>query len=162
MGFFSDLFGGGEDKASDRAIELQEQAYRDLKPWRTLGREAIGQLRGTYIRGDIPFEASPGYQFRLAEGERGINNMLAARGLTGSGRRLRELERYRSGLAADEYERGFNRMANLAGIGGSVIPASQQALTSQGQYGIQGAQARRSGYQDLTNTLAGLAGFAFG
>ena len=162
MGFFSDLFGGGEDKATERAAELQQRAYRDLAPWRDIGREAIGQLRGTYISGDIPFEASPGYQFRLAEGERGINNMLAARGLLGSGRRLRELERYRSGLAAEEYDRGFNRMARLAGLGGSAIPASQQALTTQGQFGLQGAQARRSGYQDITNTLAGLAGFAFG
>ena len=162
MGFFSDLFGGGEDEAAQEASKLQRRAYRDLAPWRQLGSEAIEQLRGTYLTGERPFTASPGYDFRRSEAERGLTNFLAARGLSGSGRAVRGGARLMDQLAAEEYDRGFNRLASLAGLGGSAIPAGQQALTTAGQFGLQGAQARRSGYADLTNTLAGLAGFAFG
>ena len=162
MGFFSDLFGGGEEDAAKEASKLQQQQFAALAPWRRLGREAIEQIRGTYLTGEIPFETSPGYDFRRSEAERGLTNFLAARGLSGSGRAVRGGARLMDQLATQEYDRGFNRLASLAGLGGTAIPAGQQALTTAGQLGIQGAQARRSGYQDLTNTLAGLAGFAFG
>ena len=162
MGFFSDLFGGGESRAAEQAGELQRRHYENLAPWRQLGREAIGDLRSIYLTGEKPFTASPGYDFTRQEAERGLSNFLAARGLSGSGRAIRGAARLQDQLAAQEYDRGFNRLAALAGLGGTAIQPSAQALGAQGAYGIQGAQARRSGYQDLTNTLAGLAGFAFG
>ena len=162
MGFFSDLFGGGERDAAKDAAKLQQQAYADLAPWRQLGSDAIGDLSAIYLTGEKPFTASPGYDFRREEAERGLTNFLAARGLSGSGRAVRGAARLQDQLATEEYDRGFNRLASLAGLGGTAMPSSQQALTQQGSYGIQGAQARRSGYQDISNTLAGLAGFAFG
>lgn len=162
MSFFGDLFGGGESDAAEDAARLQKRAYKDLAPWRQLGTEAIGDLSAIYLTGEKPFTASPGYDFRRSEAERGLSNYLAARGLSGSGRAIRGAARLQDDLATQEYDRGFNRLAQLAGLGGSAMPSSQQALTQQGSYGIQGAQARRSGYGDAVNTLAGLAGFAFG
>lgn len=162
MGFFDDLFGGGTSKAADKASDYQQQAYADLAPWRELGTEAVGQLRDIYLTGETPYTESPGYQFRMDEATRGLDRFLAARGLGRSGRAVRGGARLLSDLATEEYDRGYNRLANLAGIGGTAIAPSQQALTQRGQYGIQGAQARQSGYQDLTNTIAGLAGYAFG
>ena len=162
MGFFSDLFGGGESDAANEAAQLSAQQYADLAPWRRLGSGAATDLRDIYLTGKKPFTASPGYDFTRQEAERGLSNFLAAKGLSGSGRAIRGAARLQDQLATQEYDRGLNRLAALAGIGGTAIQPSGQALAQQGAYGIQGAQARRSGYQDVTNTLAGLAGLAFG
>jgi hypothetical protein len=54
-------------------------------------------------------ESDPGYQLRLQEGWDALQNTAAAKGLLRSGRTIRELEDYRSGLASDEYEKAYNR-----------------------------------------------------
>ena len=162
MGFFSDLIGGGQSDAADRASDLAMRSYRDLAPYRELGADAAEQLRGIYLTGEQDFRESPGYQFRKSEAERGLNSMLAARGLLGSGAAIRGTNRLLQDLATQEYDRGFNRLASLAGMGQVAQSPSQSALMGAGSAGLQGAAARQSGYQDLTNTLAGLAGFAFG
>ncbi len=167
MGLFGDIFGGGkESEGAERGEDLSRQAYEDIrkdtKPYRQLGRRAIRRLEDTYITGKRPFTASPGYDFRRQEGERAIDRMMASRGLYGSGARGRALTRYSDDLAAEEYERGFNRLAALAGMGGAQVGRSQPYLSQQAQYAAQGGQARQSGYNRASgaaiNTIAGLAG----
>lgn len=55
------------------------------------------------------FTADPGYAFRVSEGEKGMQNQLAASGLNASGRALKEMERFRQGLGSQEYGNFFNR-----------------------------------------------------
>jgi len=55
------------------------------------------------------FRADPGYQFRLSEGEKGMQNQLSASGMNASGRALKEMERFRQGLGSQEYGNFFNR-----------------------------------------------------
>lgn len=55
------------------------------------------------------FQADPGYQFQLAEGEKARNRFLSSRGLYNSGRAGKELERFGQGLASQEFGNAFNR-----------------------------------------------------
>lgn len=119
------------------------------------------------------FQEDPGYQFRLAEGERGIRNDMAARGGLYSGGALKGMERFRQGLAAQEYGNAFdrfkqeqqqryNQLLPLYNTGYSA--ASQQsgnifneglseleALTGIGNVQGAGAAARGSAYGNFFN-----------
>ncbi len=61
------------------------------------------------------FEADPGFQFRIEQGERGINNFLSSRGLNKSGRAAKELTRFNQGEATQEFDRAFNRFTLTQG-----------------------------------------------
>lgn len=54
----------------------------------------------------------PGYQFRLREGEKGLERNAAARGMTLSGQTLKALERFRQDYASNEFEREYGRQAS--------------------------------------------------
>lgn len=64
-------------------------------------------LPGQFDPGE--FEADPGYAFRVSEGEKGMQNQLAASGLNASGRALKEMERFRQNQGSQEYGNFFNR-----------------------------------------------------
>lgn len=162
MGFFSDLLGEGQKKAAEEGIGFQRKVYKDLGPYRSVGKEAVNLMRDMYLRGTTPITESPGYQYRLEEGTRGLDRFLAARGLGKSGRAIRGAGRLMDQLASQEYDQGFNRMAALAGIGPSATTPGLQVGQSMGQLGMAGARARQSGYQDIANLTAGLAGLALG
>ncbi len=166
MGFFSDIFGGGKSaQGSERGSDIALQAYMESAPYRRTGREAIDKLRNVYITGEEDYTTSPGYDFRRSETQKAIDRAMASRGLYGSGRRGKALADYADDLAADEYEQGFNRLAALAGIGGTGVQMGQNALMNRAGYEAQAGQQRQSGYDRSSgaaiNTLAGLAGMYF-
>lgn len=70
------------------------------------------------------FYASPGYQFRFDEGQRGINANRAASGMLQSGDTLRALTRYGQDYASNEYNTQLNQLMSVAGLG--------QTATGQG------------------------------
>ena len=162
MSLFGDVFGGGKEaEGAEEGARLARKSYKQLKPYRELGSGAATMLKDVYLTGEQPYTASPGYDFRRGEALRGMERMLASRGLSGSGRAIRGTARLLDDLATAEYDQGFNRLATLAGIGGTGQAQSQQALGQAGQYGYLGGQARQSGYNQTANTLAGLAGMFF-
>jgi hypothetical protein len=55
------------------------------------------------------FEADPGYQYRLDQGNRGVENSAAARGSQLSGATLKALSRFNQNEASGEYDKSFNR-----------------------------------------------------
>jgi len=55
------------------------------------------------------FEEDPGYQFRLAEGNRALDRAASAGGRFDSGRAMKDLLRYGQGFASNEYGAGFDR-----------------------------------------------------
>jgi hypothetical protein len=155
--------------ASKKAAKAQTQATQagideerrqfdlsrgDLAPWREAGSQAIGQGLAMLQPG-YDYTASPGYQFRLDEGLRGVENSAAARGLLQSGGTLKGIEKYGQGLAAQDFNDQFNRTMAVAGGG-------QQAATSGAQLGAnsahsiadlltQAGNARASGYVGSAN-----------
>ncbi len=84
------------------------------------------------------FKASPGYSFRLQEGQDALLNASRARGMALSGGALKESQRFGEGLAADEFDTFMRRglaafgdyrsgLAGLAGVGQAANNASQVA-----------------------------------
>lgn len=168
--------------AMDAAAQQREAtalARRDMSPWQSAGSAALDEvvrLLGlgnlatdaggtTYLNPDgreygqavarNRFQTDPDYQFRLAEGEKGLNRSLAARTGVLSGAAVKEGMRFNQGMAASAYGDYFNRLMGVAGAG-------QSAASATGQMGIAGAkavgdnlmragEARQSGYNALAS-----------
>jgi hypothetical protein len=111
------------------------------------------------------FQATPSYQFDLAEQKKALENSQAARGGLLSGNALRATQEAASGLANREYGNYWNRLAGIAGVG----QTANNALSSLGantanavnENILQGGNARASGYaakgQNNANTFNSLA-----
>jgi hypothetical protein len=56
--------------------------------------------------------SDPGYQFRVQQGQEGVENSQAARGGALSGNALRGIEAFRQGLGSQEYGNVYNRRFN--------------------------------------------------
>jgi len=176
---------GEQADAADRASNLSYQQYlqtrEDQAPWRTAGTTALSQLTGGLAPGGefmkpfsmSDYQADPGYQFRLSEGEKGIGRAAAARGASYSGATLKALARFNSDQASQEYGKAydrynndvstrFNRLASVAGVGQTATNMTSQAgQTYAGQAGqaIQDAgTARASGYVGTANAVNGAVG----
>lgn len=112
------------------------------------------------------FKETPGYQFRLDEGNKAIERMAAARGLRLSGGTLKEAGRYADGLASQEYGNHYNRLAAMAGIGQSATAQQMNAGTNYAnatsQNALAAGNARASGYMNtanaFTNTMGDIGG----
>lgn len=110
-------------------------------------------------------QQTPGFQFRLRQGQRQHDASAAARGMTMSGAQARALARYNQDYASNEYTNEINR--NLAILGGGQV-ATQNVNGAAGQYGVGAANAytnagnaRASGYINRGNASAnGIGGVA--
>ena len=115
------------------------------------------------------FYESPGYQFRMDEGERALRANAAARGMLQSGDFAQALTRYGQDYASGEFNNQLNQLFSVAGLG-------QSAAGSTGQQGMQYAQiagnnlmnagqARGSSYATQGNAwgnaLGAVGGMAF-
>jgi hypothetical protein len=187
--------------ASREANALQERMFNqtrsDMEPWRATGANTLATLAGRlpaltgrFSQQDFAnapgrftmadFQADPGYQFRLAEGEKAINRAGAARGLWDSGGTLKALTRYGQGLASDEFGNAynrynqdfsnaynrynqdttneFNRLASLAGVGQTaaqqVGQAGQNFATQSGANTIAGARGAGDAMTQAANARA--------
>lgn len=130
LGAGASLLGANRQaQAAERAADLGMQQYalmrEDVRPQREAGYRALAMLEPQVV---APFQATPGYQFRLSEGVRAIDRGAAARGMLDSGSRLRALMSYGQNVAADEYQNYLNRLFNLAGFGQQATTQSAASL----------------------------------
>lgn len=169
---------------------MDAQARADREPWRLEGANALSQLSQRMAPGgDLmrnfsasDFQTDPGYQFRMAEGQKGITNSAAARGNLLSGAALKAASTYSQNMASAEYgnaysrykgnqEGQYNKLASLAGVGqiaanqngsgaaqlgqnvgSGMMNAGQQV----GQNMIGAGDARASSYLAQGNALTGM------
>lgn len=134
------------------------------EPYREAGRGALGTYEATLGLGTPEarqraleaFQASPGYQFALEQGLKGVRRGMAARGLSDSGAEMKALERYGQGLAGQEFGQYQQRLAGLAGMG-----QEEAARAAQMAYGTGGALAGLGrGYAGDIASLYGTMGAA--
>jgi hypothetical protein len=133
---------------------------------------AFGSLMKDFSAED--FQADPGYEFRLAEGQKALDRSAAASGKLFSGGTLKANTRYNQDFASNEYGNAFNRfntnklnrynmLSNQAGQGQlaatNTAQMGQQTANSVAQNTINGAnnaaQARSSGYAAMGNAING-------
>ena len=105
------------------------------------------------------FTATPGYQFRVDEGNNAINAMAGARGGLVSGATMQALQERGQNLATEEYGNYMNRLSGLTGMGMSAAgnqasaganyaSGASNALANQGN-------AQAAGYIGQSNALMG-------
>lgn len=180
-----------QDRAANRALDQQRdifnqqqanfsQSRQDMAPWLDAGRTSLGDLMRQMQAGgfDTPytqFDASqlgndPGYQFRMAEGQKALERSAAARGGLNSGGFMKGLSRYSQGLASDEFGNAWNRHqaeyatrqgenANRFGRLSSLAGMGQNAGQYMGSLGQQFA-GTQSHYADAMSDIYGQQGNA--
>jgi hypothetical protein len=121
IGAGASIFGGNkaadeQKKAAKKAAKLQKQALAQqlalTKPYVEAGTNALAEYQKMAPYEDFgmkQFEADPGYNFRMAEGMKGLERSAAARGLLQSGSTLKGIQQYGQNLASAEYENAFSR-----------------------------------------------------
>jgi hypothetical protein len=82
------------------------------------------------------FQATPGYQFQLDEGQRMAQTGVAGQQGLLSGAALEALQARGQGLANQEYGNYYNRLTGLADVGQAA--AGNQAMASQNAAGTIG------------------------
>jgi hypothetical protein len=183
-----------QKQAADESLAFQKQQYGEnvarQQPWLTAGTQALGKLSNlpTFAAPTAADAATdPGYEFRLAQGQKALENSAAGRGRLLGGGSLKAAENYGQDAASQEYGNVYARrmgeynsqlgqLQSLAGVGQSagqnLGTAGQNAAntmnstlmssaTNQGIAAGNAAAARASGYQTngaIGNNLANSLG----
>lgn len=121
------------------AQQIYGQNKATLDPYVGVGNKATGALNALLYGNDngaslSALQSSPGYQFRMNEGNRALNTGYAARGLLNSGAAQKALLEYGQDYASGEYNNRFNQLASQQGVGLSAGSALAGVST---QYGNQ-------------------------
>lgn len=156
-------------QAANTAAQTQLGMYNttraDLSPYRDIGKTAsdtltskLSDLTAPITMDQATLEKTPGYQFNLTQGLKGVQNSAAARGLGTSGAALKGAATFATGLADSTYQNqfanavtnqtnAFNRLKSLVDTGenASAQTGSAGAVAANGaasaQIGAGNAQA---------------------
>jgi len=152
------------------SIDLQRKMYEDSvarqQPFYQAGVNALpGYLQGIGPNGDLvrgftqaDYQADPGYQFRLSEGQRAMaHGATPSRGGLVSGNSLKAMQDYAQNSASNEYTNAYNRYRDtqalqrnaLAGVVGFAPTASSSMGAAGSNYA---ASAGPQMYQQGVNT----------
>jgi hypothetical protein len=185
IGAGASIFGGNkaadeQKKASKKAAKLQKQALAQqlalTKPYVEAGTNALAEYQKMAPYEDFgmkQFEADPGYNFRMAEGMKGLERSAAARGLLQSGSTLKGIQQYGQNLASAEYDNAFSRYltqrearmnpyAYLTGIGQAAAAGQAANVGSSGAALAEIAAQRGNASAAQAAGMGGAIGNAFG
>lgn len=155
-----------EDKqfAASQAALLEQQRARaaaigQYQPYADFGAGGMGILSQLYGLNGQPadmsaFQASPGYQFRMQQGQGAIEGGAAARGGLYSGATAKALNDYSQNTASQEFDNYVNRLFGMTNIGQNAASGIANAELGQasnigniyGQIGQNQADAIKSQY----------------
>lgn len=103
-------------------------------------------------------ESTPGYQFRLSEGQRQLDRMQSASGVTG-GRAVKEAMRYGQDYASNEFSNTTDQLYRLAGLGSNQVntsvSAGQNSAAMSGNAAMAGGEAAANKYAGFNNAVQG-------
>lgn len=141
------------DRATDESRRQYNQTREDWAPWMESGGNALNRLDRASTGDMSDFQTSPGYQFRLDEGTRNLENRFSVKG--GGGNAMRALNDYSQGMASNEFGNWWNRQAGMAGMGmnatGSMTAQNTQQSGMIGNYMTGAGNARASGIMGGAN-----------
>lgn len=162
-----------QESAAQQAIDQTNQNYdrtaTNLNPYIDSGKNALGSINALNSGDYSSFHASPDYQFTLNQGLQGLDRSAAARGSLYSGGHSADTLGYAEGLADQNYNSYYSKLANLAGMGqsaasnlGSVGTGNAAAvgnyLTNSENAAANGAINTANANSNLGSQLAQLAG----
>lgn len=166
------------NQASATSQAQYNQTRQDNAPWVAAGSNALGQLTQqmpnlsrSFTMND--FQADPGYQFNLQQGQQAIQASAAARGLLNSTNTMASMANYTQGQASNEFNNAYNRFTTnqnqrynmLAGVAnaGQVANAQVGAAGANAANNISADQigagnAAAAGQIGQANALTNAAG----
>ncbi len=158
-----------QTNAADKAAALQQQQYQttraDLSPYRDAGATATTQLTGRLSELTSPISIDPNmlensdyYKFASTQGQKGVTNSAAARGLATSGAALKGAAAFAKGLATDTYKTAFdmentnktNAYTRLKGL----VDTGENAAAQTGALGEKAAYNTGAAYTSAGNAQA--------
>lgn len=151
---------GAQQRAMQQSLDEQRRQYeiaqQNMAPWLQAGSRALGAqqelmgLGGDYQNALAALAKSPGYQFRLQQGQQALDAGLASRGGMGSGKAMTAAQEYGQNFASNEYGNRLNQLAGLSGTG-------QTAAGNLGSLGANYAQNYGGTLQGGANALGSAA-----
>jgi hypothetical protein len=135
-------------QANETLKQMYNQQREDLSPYREAGTTALSGMQDPNFQKSFTmadFNADPGYQFRLQEGQKALERSAAARGGLMGGATLKALTNYGQGAGAQEYQAAYDRFNNdqntrfgrLSTISGMGLNAAGQTANAAQNYGNQ-------------------------
>lgn len=119
-----------------------DQSRQDMMPFLDFGKWAIPQQQA-FLNGDWSgFEKSPDYLYAKEQGLDAIDHRAAARGGLFGGGNTRDAMTFASGLATQNADNYWNKLAGISGQG-------QAVGNSLGQLGGQMANSIQQGYGNI-------------
>lgn len=176
------------DKASQIAQSQYQQNRADFQPFRDAGTSALATLQGRMseltspiVMDQATLENTPGYQFNLTQGQKGVTNSAAARGLGTSGAALKGAATFATGLADSTYQNQFNNANinqtnaynrlkglvdtgaqatnNTAASGTTAALSSSSSAIGAGNAQAAASNATGSSISNLANNIGGYAAY---
>ncbi len=153
--YASNQSAGAVEDASSRSTNTQlrmyEEGRQDTAPWRIAGEKALNTLTEKINAGPGEYTQSPGYEFRLNEGKKAIQNAASAKGSVLSPSTSKALTRYAQDYATGDYQnwlanyyQSLTPLQSMAGLG--LTTASQAAAQGNNVAANIGANQLASGY----------------
>lgn len=179
-----------QTSASNAAITNSKAMYDttrgDLSAYRDTGTNAAGQLNSRLSELTTPISVNPQdflnsdmYKFLQTQGERGVTNSSAARGLGSSGAALKGAAAFESGLNSQMYQQNFNNQntnqtnaytrlkglldtgenaaAQTGTVGQSSVNQQNSAIAGAGNVNAAAANATGGAISNLSNGVGGYA-----
>lgn len=147
----NDALRSSYDTSRDALRDSYNDQYGMIDPYRQAGFTALGNL--TTGRMSDTLKNDPGYQFRLAEGQKALERSAAARGNLNSGATLKNLSRFGQDFASNEYQNAYNRALGLANIG---FNATSNLMNSSNNYGSNLANLATGYGNAVSGNITGL------
>lgn len=135
-----------QTSGNDKALALQKEIFESNKtttqPWIDAGKQALDSLVNKTMSGEFDLSGygmdhlveDPGYQFRLAEGEKALNRAASARGKFLGGDQLKALTDYNQESASQEFDNAFARKTQERNAEyGRLQDINSAGLTAAGQ-----------------------------
>jgi len=152
--------------ATQTQMDQYSQTRADYAPWREAGTNALSQLAAKINAGPGYYTSSPGYNFRLTEGNKAIERSAAARGGVLSGATLKALNRFNQDYATNDYQNFLNNYyqsltpyQSLAQVGqtstGQLATLGANAANQIGQNAITAGNAQAAGSINTANSITG-------
>jgi hypothetical protein len=177
---------------ADKVAGIQQAQYQqtreDLAPYRAIGADAGNRLTSRLSELTTPISVNPDdfqnsdyYKFLSTQGQRGVTNSAAARGLGSSGAALKGAATFAKGLASTEWQNNFNmqtqnqtnaftRLKSLVDTGAGAATGTGvlgekaayntgTALTGGANAQAAAANATGTSISNLSNNLGGYAAY---
>lgn len=154
--------------AADTSLSMYNTTRGDLSPYRDIGQTASTDLTNRLSDLTSPISVDPNqlensdyYKFASTQGQKGVTNSAAARGLGTSGAALKSAAAFAKGLATDTYKTAFDmqntNQSNAFNRLKSLVDTGQNAAAQTGSAGTAAANTAAGAQIGAGNAQAAAA-----